>query len=315
MKIFRIISSLAVLMLLSASCEIVSGPAVLNHVAIGVSPMNLSDFPVATKADIEITKDFVRFAWGEDDIVGMFPDRGAQAYFEMASHAGSDVAEFDGGGWALKSASKYATYYPYSYDHRDRTDIPLKYHGQKQIGKGNYDHLKHFQHLAAGAQRPMNGSCNYKMDRTEAIVRFRLKLPRVAVYEKLTIKTSDGTKLIISTKLDVSGDHYAIFPDQEVDRYVVTLENVKTDSENEVVDFYLMMPPQNLIEKKLIVSVDTVEGDSCVAEIDGKDMVNNYAYHYEATMTTDFGSSNENFEGIGGSWDNVEVGDNDNIGE
>ena len=298
---------IAVAIMSATSCEVMIVPNVLNHVSIGVSPMNLSNFPAVTKADLEITDKLVHFAWDEDDIVGMFPDRGAQAYFEMADHAGNDVAEFDGGGWALKSASKYAVYYPYSYDHRERTSIPFHYGGQKQNGKGNYEHLKAFQHLATGAATPQNGACNYKMERAEAIVRFRLKLPRIAVYEQLTIKLADGSQFVVSTHLDVSGEQYQIRPNEYINKFVVSLENVKTEQEGEVVDFYLMMPPQNLINKKMIISVDTIDGDSCLAEIDGMNMANNYAYHYEATLSTDFGSSGEGFEGINGSWNGGDV--------
>ena len=293
------------------SCELVVRPGVLNHVSIGVSEMDMSSFAAETKADIEISEELVSFAWSEDDVVGMFPDRGAQAYFEMAKHVGQATAEFDGGGWALKTASKYAVYYPYSYDHRERTAIPLHYKGQKQSGNGNYNHLKAFQHLATGAAEPVNGSCNYSMDRAEAIVRFRLKLPRIAVYEKLSIKLADGSKIVVSTNLDVSGETYQITPTDYVSKFEVSLENVSTTQENQVVDFYLMLPPQNFVDKKIIISVDTVEGDCCQAEIDGKNMLNNGAYHYEATLTTEFGSSGEDFEGVDGKWEEEDNNENE----
>ena len=303
MKKLFVISMIAVAVMSAASCEMITNPNVLNHVAIGVSPMNLSNFPAMTKADLEITDQLVHFAWDQNDVVGMFPDRGAQAYFEMTDHAGKDVAEFDGGGWALKNASKYAVYYPYSYDHRERTSIPFHYGGQKQNGKGNYEHLKAFQHLATGAATPQNGACNYKMDRAEAIVRFRLSLPRVAVYKQLTVKTDDGTPMVVSTTLDVSEEQYSINADETVDKVILELENVVTSVQGEVVDFYLMIPPQSLGTKKLIISVDTVEGDSCMAVVDGMDMANNYAYQYSAVLTTDFGSRHESFEGVDGTWE------------
>ena len=286
------------------SCEIITDTSgVLNHVSIGVADMDMSNFPVQTKADLEIVEGKFRFTWTSDDIVGMFPNRGAQAYFEMADFEGSNQAEFDGGGWALKSASEYAVYYPYSYDHRERTSIPMHYRGQKQNGKGSFDHLKNFQHLATGASKPVDGECNYSMDRAEAIVRFRVKLPRIAAYNELSIKLSDGTPIVVSSTLDVSGSKYAISSSETVHQYILSLENVSTTVENEEVDFYLALPPQNFTGKKLIISVNTVEGDSCQAEVDGKfDLENNKAYQYSATLTTEFGSSGESFEGIDGNW-------------
>ena len=299
----RKLTLLLPVLLCSVSCNIdITQGGVLNHVSIGVSPVNMDDFPVTTKADIEISTDFIYFAWEESDVVGMFPDRGAQAYFEMSQHIGSDVATFDGGGWALKSASQYAVYYPYSYDHKERTSIPLKYQGQVQRGKDNYEHLKAFQHLATGAEKPLDGACNYRMERAEAIVCFNLTLPRVAIYEEVTVKIKDGTQIVTSTKLDVSKEQYDIRADDYVDKFVVSLQDVTTQIEGESVNFYMMMPPQDLSGKKLIVSVNTVEGDCCMAEIPGKNMLNNAAYKYEAVLTTDFGSIHESFSGIDGAW-------------
>lgn len=295
--------SVAALMLSACNVQNVTDLGVLNHVTIGVAPMSIVDLPVGTKADLQFTQSGVDFRWDEDDVVGMFPDKGAQAYFEMNGFTGGATASFDGGGWALKGASKYAIYYPYSYDHRERTHIPMHYEGQRQIGKGDYSHLRKFIHLATGAQRPMGGACDYNMKRAEAVVWFRLKLPRAAVYEQLSIKLADGTKVVASTRLDISGEQYEITPDMVVNKFVVTLENIKTDRPDEVVDFYVMLPPQNFKDKKMIISIDTVDGESCQAMIDGKDMLHNNAYYYEATLTTEFGSTNESFEGIDGAWD------------
>ncbi len=288
-------------LLVVSSCEIVIHPTELEHVKIGVAAMDMSDFP-QTKADLEIIDNIARFSWEASDVVGMFPDRGAQAYFEMADHEGKEVAEFDGGGWALKGASKYSVYYPYSYDHRERTSIPLSYKGQIQREKNTYRHIKDFQHLATGAEIPQNGTCNYEMERAEAIVRFRLTLPRIAIYEEITIKIADGSSIVTSSRLDVSGDSYQISPDTAEDRFTVSLEEFSTSVENEEVDIYMMLPPQDLSTKKLIISVNTIEGDCCQAEVDGKNMLNNKAYQYSAILTTEFGSRGEDFEGIEGNW-------------
>ena len=104
----------------------------LNHVSIGVKDVDLSDLSPQTRSEIEITNT-VTFAWSETDVVGMFPDKGAQAFFEMAGQDGETVAEFDGGGWALKSANEYAVYFPYSYDNKNKEAILFDYTGEQRL--------------------------------------------------------------------------------------------------------------------------------------------------------------------------------------
>ena len=274
---------------------------VLNHVTIGVKAMDLSDLPPATKSEI-IIDGTVRFEWSADDVVGMYPDRGAQAYFEMSGFVGEAVAEFDGGGWALKSASRYATYYPYAYEFSDRNAIPFKYSNQIQDGKNNYDHLSDFQHMATGSQVPEGGTCNYQMERAEAIVLFKMTLPVQATYNELTMRISDGTPIVISTTLDISGEQYVITADETTNLFTLGIHNVTTTTENEVVTFYAMLPPQDLSGKTIIFSANTTDGDCCQGEVAGKNMLNNHAYQYVATLTSDMGSLVEKFGSQNGNW-------------
>ena len=296
---------LSAVLLLAISCnngmQDELAPGTLNHVTIGVKPMDLSDLPPATKSEI-IIDGSVKFAWSEGDVVGMYPNRGAQAYFEMADFAGGDVATFDGGGWALKSASTYATYYPYAYEFSDRHAIPFRYTDQLQDGENNYDHLSDFQHLATGAEVPENGACNYQMERAEAVVIFKLILPVAATYNELTVKISDGTPMVVATSLDISGEQYTITPTETANLFSLAITNVTTTQENQEVKFYAMMPPQNLSGKTIIISVNTVDGDCCQAEIAGKNMLNNHAYQYVATLTSDMGSLVEKFGSQNGNW-------------
>ena len=263
--------------------------------------MDISDIPPATRSEISISNT-VKFYWSATDVVGMFPDRGAQAYFEMENFAGGDAAEFNGGGWALKTASQYSVYFPYDYGHRDRSCIPFDFRGQIQHGKSNYSHLSAYQFMAAGASSPVGGECAYSMERIEAVVIFKLKLPVIARYNQLNIRVADGTPCVSTVNLDISQSVYIILSDVTTNRFVLDLEDVETTTENEEVYFYTMMPPQNYYGKKIIVSVNTADGDCCQAEIDGKNMLNNHAYQYVATLTSDMGSLVESFGSESGNW-------------
>jgi hypothetical protein len=279
-----------------------SESGVLNHVSLGVKDVDLSDISPATRTEIEITNT-VSFSWSSTDVVGMFPNRGAQAYFEMAGHDGESTAEFDGGGWALKSASEYAVYYPYDYDHRDRSSIPFNYQGQKQRGKGDYSHLADWQFLAQGMKQPEGGACNYSMERIESIVWFHLTIPSIVSCDKLTVSTADGLPIVVGTTLDISETQYIIHPCISLSHFSLEVEDVSTTVAGETVDFYAMMPPQNLKDHTIIISVHTTEGDNLLGAVNGKDMVANHAYYYEATLTCDYASFMEKFGIEDGFWE------------
>ena len=276
--------------------------SVLNHVSIGVKDCDISDISPDTRSEITISG-VVSFAWSASDVVGMFPNRGAQAYFEMADFEGDAVAEFDGGGWALKLASEYAVYFPYDYDHRDKDDIPFNYRGQTQHGRNNYGHLADWQYMAQGMQAPENGACNYSMERIEAIVIFRLTIPEIINIDKLAFRLADGHKVVVSSRLDISGSTYEINADEQANQFTLDLEGVYTTETGETLYFYAMMPPQDLSGRTAIISVHSTDGDNYLAAVDGKNMLNNHAYQYAATLTSDYASFMEKYGIEAGAWE------------
>ena len=77
-------------------------------------------FDGETRSSVNIGESGASFTWDEDDVIGIFPDKGDQVSFAMDEGAGTQTATFSGGGWALKSSSTYAAYYPHVYENRDR---------------------------------------------------------------------------------------------------------------------------------------------------------------------------------------------------
>jgi hypothetical protein len=278
------------------------GSSNLEHVSLGVKDADISDLPPATKSEISIT-DVVSFAWSVDDIVGMFPNKGAQAYFEMAEFQGESQAYFDGGGWALKAASEYAVYYPYDYDHRDRAQIPFNYQGQSQQGVNDFSHLSKWQYLAQGMQQPEGGACNYKMERIEAIVIFKLTFPSLINCDQLSMRIASGQKVIHSTHLNISESNFTVSPSEDANQFTLALEDVSITEINKPVYFYAMMPPQDFAGQKIIISVHSTDGDNYLAAVDGKNMLYNHAYQYEATLTSDYASFMEMYGLEEGFWE------------
>ena len=81
----------------------------------------------------------IQFSWEATDTVGIYPDKGSQVFFEMVDGIGTNVAHFDGGGWALRENSTYSAYYPFVCNMKlDRNAIPVSFTGQSQTGVSNY---------------------------------------------------------------------------------------------------------------------------------------------------------------------------------
>lgn len=299
---FFLISAVLSCLACTAISEDLEKGSTLNHVSIGVKDVDLSDLSPQTRSEIGITNT-VTFAWSETDVVGMFPDKGAQAFFEMAGQDGETVAEFDGGGWALKSANEYAVYFPYSYDNKNKEAILFDYTGQTQDGNNDYAHLAEWQYMAQGMQEPDNdGACNYSMERIEAIVIFDLVFPVVVSCDKLVFRLADGHQVAVSTALDISGETYTINTTKESKQFTLQLENIATTESGQTLRFFAMMPPQDLSGKQVILSVHTTDGDNLLAAVNGKNMLHNHAYKYTATLTNDYASFMEKYGIIDGEW-------------
>ena len=85
-----------------------------------------------TRTLVEVDNAGATFKWAKNDTIGIFPMQGYQVAFPMAAGAGTQSADFDGGGWALKPSSQYMAYYPFEYNNRSNKEIYISYVGQMQ---------------------------------------------------------------------------------------------------------------------------------------------------------------------------------------
>lgn len=272
----------------------------IDFVGISVSPLH---FEAGTRAGLDLGQN-IDFYWEAKDTVGIFPNVGSQAFFDMFSNAGTNHAEFTGGGWALKGSGEYqySAYFPYEFNTHSRSRITCSFLGQEQTGNNDYDHLSNYQYLASGAIAPSDGALNFQLLRMEAVLMFRLKMPASKEYARLRISLRDNSPIVIEETVDISGDAPVITPKKEVPYVDLMLTSVFTAGPNEYITLFMMLPPQNFFGKKLLISIETTDGDTCWGLVDGKDMEINEGYMYEAEMESDFGSLMEKFEGVEGHW-------------
>lgn len=229
-----------------------------------------------TRSYVTIGESGASFAWDEDDVIGIFPDKGDQVSFAMEQGAGTQTATFSGGGWALKSSAKYAAYYPHVYENRDLTKIPVSYVGQTQNGNGNTDHIGAYDFMAAGVSTPENGAVAFDMQHLGALVQLTITVPEPSTLTKVVLTSS--TEFTETGTIDLTAEIPAITAVTQSNTLEIALNNVTTTEANEKVIVYFMIAPINLSDCALTTTIYFEDGTSHIADLAGKNFSAGRAY-------------------------------------
>ena len=239
-------------------------------------------FDDMTRSSVTIGENGASFTWNEDDVIGIFPDKGDQVSFAMEEGAGTQTATFSGGGWALKSSAKYAAYYPHVYENRDLTAIPVSYLGQTQNGNGNTDHIGAYDFMAAGVSTPENGAVAFDMQHLGALVQITITVPGPSTLSKVVLNSTN--KLTESGSIDLTAENPAISAKTQSNILEIALNNVTTTETNEKVTIYFMTAPVDLTDSELTATIHFADESSCEVELSGKNFEAGKAYRFAAEV-------------------------------
>ena len=232
---------------------------------------------VGSRTLYQITEEAVTCTWAAHDTVGVFPDKGIQTCFPMASGAGTKNATFDGGGWALKDGNTYAAYYPFiSEIFLDKNAVPVNYVGQTQTGNASVDHLGAYDYMVAMPTAPEFGSAQFTFKHLSALVQLRLTVPQPTKLSSVKL-VADAEAFAVEGKVDIMAEAPVITPVTSTKEIVLNLQDVATTKENQVVTLYLMLPPVDLNGQTLKVLVSGNKGTEELA-FEGKNFQVGKAY-------------------------------------
>lgn len=230
----------------------------------------------------------LKFKWQKSDTIGIFPKEGSQTYFVMASEQESNTAIFNGGGWALKPNYTYSAYYPFSrkyFADDNKSSIILDYRGQVQEGNNNSAHLGAYDYLASDAVTPNVGEFNLIMKRLGSILRFKLKMPKVGTYTKLTLSAEDEVFVETAT-LDISGSKPVVSPKKLSKTISLYLNEVSTTKEDEELTFYMITSPVDLSSQSLTVTLTGSDNlPYSVSNLSGSSMTAGKGYSFSGTVS------------------------------
>lgn len=253
----------------------------LSHIDIIAKDFKLD---TESRTTFNITSSGAEFSWAENDTVGIFPNTGAQAYFPMSSGAGTKTASFTGGGWALKPSALYAAYFPFIGNfYLDKEAILLDYTGQKQKENSKTDHLGMYDFMAAPASSSTDGYVNFRFDHLGCLVQLKLTVPVATTFSTLTL-SADKEIFTEKAKLNLVGESYSYTPTDMTKRLTMTLDEISSDEENQVLTFYMMTSPVDMTGHTVTVSLRTDANELYQGNLTSKKMLAGYAYAFSSTL-------------------------------
>ncbi|MBR5256151.1 MAG: leucine-rich repeat protein [Bacteroidales bacterium] len=204
-------------------------------------------------------EDNIIFEWEVTDTVGIYPDQGAQVYFSMKDGGGTDVASFDGGGWALRKGSTYSCYYPFIGNmYLNRNDIPVSFANQEQTSVSNYERIRYY--LASEGTTSSSGYLRFSLQMLNTVIRIKaIGLP-AGTYTRMTLSTDDP---VFVQKGSFGLDNMTITGQTYSNSLEISLKNftlTETSTEENPVLIYLTSAPVNLSGKLVTIRIYSDDG-------------------------------------------------------
>ena len=254
-----------------------------NIKSVKVIARNFEKADGISRTSVTIKNEEPVFSWAENDTIGIFPATGYQVAFPMQSGAGAQVAEFDGGGWALRSTSQYAAYYPYQSENRSRENIYVSYLGQLQNGNKNTQHLGDYDYMAAALAVPEDEHVTFDFKHLGVLLEFRFKIASKRTLTLLTVQ-SDDSVLMMNGKLSLKNRKPILESVELGKELTVSLNRITASSASQEIIIYMMMAPVDLSNKKFVLKVSDDKGEVASTTLNGQNFENGKMYSFSAEL-------------------------------
>ena len=300
----RTLLSLSLLAFL-ASCandDVLDTSDFITNVLITADDVQMAESESYTRTDLTLASGALQFAWAAEDVVGIYPNEGDQVSFPMTKGAGTNSANFDGGGWAVKSSCIYAAYFPYDVANttygRPYTALPLSYTSQQQTANSSTAHLGDYDYMVATASAPSDGNIVFNFTHINSFLYVQLTTPDAATFTQLTLATDDALFVEEATVNIATG---VITPTETSESLVLDLDNISVAA-GSTLYAWLAVAPVNLLDKTLTATLTTADGTNYMTDIAGQTLTTGRAYILKGTVAS---------EGMGGSGEDIPIDDDD----
>jgi len=239
-----------------------------------------------TRVGVVVYGNSVSMYWTDGDTLGVFPDEGYQTAFPISRGvSGTSVAAFDGGKWALRKRAKYAAYFPFQHpmDAIDKTAIVFSYLGQTQNGNNNAAHLASYDYLASKYYNVgEENDVNFTLNHMGTLIRFQFSSTVIDKFTSMTL-SSDGYDMTTVGTVNLTDETPALTAKKTASSLTLKLNNVKVTVLNQIITFYMMLPPMNLAGKDLTIKL--TGSKEYAVTLAGKNMKAGCTYRYTGVIT------------------------------
>lgn len=250
-----------------------------------MSADNIQSGNTQSRTSYTLESEQLKFAWSQDDKIGICPSSGTQIAFTIKSGAGESTALFDGGAWALRDTETYAAYYPYDVKNTANTnaEIRFSYEGQHQIGNASLVHLGTHDLMATNTTKADGDEINFKFKHLNSVAQLNLTVPEVATFTRLSLVCNEDIFTKIAN-LDLSGEEYVYSRVEVTNELQMELSEIASTEDMKNLVFYMMLPPTDFAGKTVSVTLRTDDNKVYQGLLASKTLQPGYAYSFGATL-------------------------------
>lgn len=252
------------------------------------SSFTVDDLPSRANVSMGTFPNFGKVTWAAGDTIGIYPTKGDQLSFPIVNGIDTDVCEFNGGGWALKTSTTYTAYTPFNrnyYQYMKNDALPVSMLDQKQIGNNSSKHLGAYDIQVARDEAPANGLISFGFNHQVAFVRMDITAPCKANWKSITLESTAA--FTTKAKMNLSSNSISITPTAQANSITLNLQDVSTNDSLHIVA-YMMLLPVDLTNKSLNIKLEDSESNIYITPASIVNNVKNFKAGTAKWITSEF---------------------------
>lgn len=214
--------------------------------------------------------------WTRDDMCGVFTQSNTEI-IHWTTAGGSNTCPISAYGWSLSPNSQYYAYYPFSQSYTTNknpmTALPISYAEQLQTGNNTTAHLAAFDFMTAQATTTAD-DCHFSFLHHGSVLRIETVLDSKQTVTSLTFASKEN---IFTTKAEMNVVTGTLTPTERSSAITLDLKDV-TIEKGEALAAYMMIPPTDLEDKTLEVTLTTADGKTLAAFVKGTNILAGHVY-------------------------------------
>lgn len=214
--------------------------------------------------------------WTRDDMCGVFTESNTEI-IHWTTAGGSNTCQISAYGWSLSPHSQYYAYFPYSQSYtankNPMTALPISYAEQLQTGNNTTAHLAALDFMTAQATTTTD-NCHFSFLHHGSVLRIETVLDSRQTVTSLTFSSKES---LFATKAEMNAVTGTLKPTEYSSAITLELKDVTIEKGGTLVA-YMMMPPTDLEDKTLEVSLTTADGKKLTAFVKGTNILAGHVY-------------------------------------